>query len=139
MSLTTELKLPENLTQRRAILEEELDKTITLQTTESLTSQLIQTFKNFKLAGEFSVTWDFYPESDDGDSSYMSIGSVEVTSDTDNDFDASDKIREIPYSWKEGTYSSSLQGEIRDLLIDDSSDIYRIDMESIKITVEEGE
>ncbi|WP_442637877.1 hypothetical protein [Rossellomorea marisflavi] len=139
MAGETQLTLPEDLGQRRQVLEEELDKTITILTTNSLTKSLVELFRKFGLEGQFSVSWDFYPESDDEGGSYMSISDVSVESSTDSDFSADEVTAELSYSWGNGTYTAQLDDEIRDVLSGFESDIYKSDMDDITVTIQKGE
>lgn len=134
------LELPtDNLGERRRLLEEDLRQTIEVQTTTSLKKDLIELFRKFELEGDFTVTWDFYPESDDEGGSYMCICDVTIESATDSDFSADEIHAEIPYRWGSGSYEAQLDDEVREFLSEDSSDIYEINMESISITVQKGE
>lgn len=139
MAVETQLTLPEDLGQRRQVLEAELDKTITTLTTNSLTKDLVELFQKFGLEGQYSVSWDFYPESDDEGGSYMSIGDVSVESSTDSDFSADEATAELPYSWSGGTYTAQLDDEVRDVLSGFESDIYKSDLDDITITIQKGE
>jgi hypothetical protein len=114
----------DNLAERRKVLQEELDKTISELVTNGLRQSVNELFELAGVTNAISMNWDFYPESDDEGGSVWYVDSLNVNFDGEEiDLEEATVKRE---SWrKDGTfYEYSLYDELRDIMSDFSSDLY---------------
>lgn len=131
--------LPIKLGARRNALENELHSVVVELTELRLKNGLTELFKNFGLDGTFTVSWDFYPESDDSGGTYTSITDLVVSSEENPEFDVEEVTAELKFSHSDGTYEAGLYDELYDFFSGFSSDIEETDSYEMTIIVPKGE
>lgn len=127
------LELPvEDLRKRRALLQDELDKTISELVTRDLRKEINELFTKAQINNALSVHWEFYPESDDEG------GTVWYTNDIYVKFDGEEidlyKTTYKEESWRKGTYYNTLVGDsLSEILSEYSDDLYSQLIEEIDL------
>ena len=133
------LNLPvDDLVERRKVLEEELKKTVVETVFTKLKNELETPLKEAGVGNLTSISWEYYPESDDEGGSVYYPNYIQVFVDgealenIDNEDDEQERIfiKHKP-SWGKSVYEESIEEFITGVLCDYRSDLYDYDIEEI--------
>ena len=133
------LNLPvDDLVERRKVLEEELKKTVVETVFTKLKNELETPLKEAGVGNLTSISWEYYPESDDEGGSIYYPNYIQVFVDgealenIDNEDDEQERIfiKHKP-SWSKSIYEESIEEFIMGVLCDYRSDLYDYDIEEI--------
>lgn len=127
------LNLPEDLKDRRRVLETELRATVKELISVELKRELFDLINSQGIVLDdkpTKITWEFHPESDDEGGTDWWISYVQLHGENDL-IDAEEITFMKKYSWSGNEYEASLDEEIREILTDWRDDLYRHGVEEI--------
>lgn len=124
----------DNLKERREQLETELSKVVNEQVTTGLKEYVNDILAKANITNATSLTWEFYPESDDEGGTDWHVNDLYLRTNDDEDIDMDEIEFEVESTYRKGElYTVSLRDELYDMMYGFRDDLYEQGIEEITL------